>query len=72
MRKDILCVALGALLLAISLPVEAQQPGKVYRIGYLGSAARGSFAESGWNYLRKSYPEYRGSESFGMPTHRGR
>ncbi len=35
--KKILCLALCALLLALSLPAEAQQPKKVPRIGYLSS-----------------------------------
>jgi len=39
MRKNIFCVALGALLLAISLPVEPQQPTKVPTIGYLSSGS---------------------------------
>jgi putative ABC transport system substrate-binding protein len=37
MSKKILCLALCALLLALSLPAEAQQPKKVPRIGYLAS-----------------------------------
>jgi putative ABC transport system substrate-binding protein len=43
-RKKILCLALCALLLALGLPAEAQQPKKVARIGYLapGDAARES------------------------------
>ncbi len=36
MRKQIFCFALCAMLFALSFPVQAQQPGKVYRIGYLG------------------------------------
>ena len=35
MKKNILCVALIAMLLALSFPAEAQQPGKIPRIGYL-------------------------------------
>ena len=35
MSKKVLCFALGALLLASSFPVEAQQPPKVPRIGWL-------------------------------------
>jgi len=35
MRKTIINFALGAMLLALSFPVEAQQPAKVHRIGYL-------------------------------------
>jgi putative ABC transport system substrate-binding protein len=35
MRKKIICHALCALLLALSNPIEAQQPKKLWRIGYL-------------------------------------
>ena len=37
MNKKVFCLALGAMLLALSFPVEAQQPGKVPRIGYLST-----------------------------------
>ena len=36
MKKKVFCLALGAMLLALSLPAQAQQPKKVPRIGYLG------------------------------------
>ena len=39
MQKNIFCVALGALLLALSIRVEAQQANKVYRLGFLSSGA---------------------------------
>jgi len=35
MRKKVIYLTLGAMLLALCLPAEAQQQGKVYRIGYL-------------------------------------
>ena len=35
MSKNVIWLALGALLLALSFPLEAQQPAKVYRIGIL-------------------------------------
>ena len=35
--KKILCLALCAVLLVLSLPAEAQQPKKVPRIGYLSN-----------------------------------
>ena len=35
MKKNYFCIALGALLLAINFPAEAQQPGKIPRIGFL-------------------------------------
>ena len=38
MRKIFACLALSALLFALSVPSEAQQPAKVPRIGYLGGA----------------------------------
>ncbi len=39
MNKRILCLALGALLLALSFRVEAQQANKVYRVGFLSTGA---------------------------------
>ena len=38
MSKKIFGLALGAMLLALSFPAEAQQPGKVPRIGFLGNS----------------------------------
>src|SRR2546426_3858666 len=35
MKKNDFCIALGALLLALSVRVDAQQPAKVPRIGFL-------------------------------------
>src|SRR5215472_8025046 len=35
--KEIICVVFGGLLLALGSPGEAQQPGKVPRVGYLVS-----------------------------------
>ena len=35
MSKKVICVALGAMLLAFSFPAHAQQPKKVHRIGFL-------------------------------------
>jgi ABC-type uncharacterized transport system substrate-binding protein len=40
--KEVFCFALGALLLALSLPAEAQQPAKVPRIGYLAPSISAS------------------------------
>ena len=42
MSKRIFCFALCAMLFALSFPAQAQQAGKVYRIGYLftGTSAR--------------------------------
>src|ERR1700757_790623 len=37
MKKKIITLALSALLFALSFPVEAQQPKKVPRIGYLSA-----------------------------------
>ena len=44
MKKNILGVALGALLCALSLPVHAQQPKKVPRIGFLTASSVSSMA----------------------------
>jgi ABC-type uncharacterized transport system substrate-binding protein len=42
MKKKVIGLALGVLLLALCLPVDAQQTGKVFRIGYLdGGTASG-------------------------------
>ena len=38
MSKTFICLALSALLFALSLPVQAQQPGKIPRIGYLSAS----------------------------------
>ncbi|MEE9144396.1 MAG: hypothetical protein V3U06_06480 [Candidatus Binatia bacterium] len=35
MSNKVFCMALGAMLFGLSSPVEAQQAGKVYRIGFL-------------------------------------
>ena len=35
MRKEFICLALSTMLLALGLPVEAQQPKKIAKIGYL-------------------------------------
>jgi putative ABC transport system substrate-binding protein len=36
MRKEFICLVLGAMLLALGLPAQAQQPKKIAKIGYLG------------------------------------
>ena len=37
MKKQMLILALGALLFGLCLPAQAQQPTKVHRIGYLSN-----------------------------------
>ncbi len=37
MSKQLFCFALCAMLFALCFPAEAQQAGKVYRIGYLST-----------------------------------
>ena len=39
MKKQIFALSFGAVLLALCLPVEAQQPTKILRIGYLSSGS---------------------------------
>jgi putative ABC transport system substrate-binding protein len=39
MSKKVICLALSAILLALALPTQAQQPKKVPRIGYLEAAS---------------------------------
>ena len=40
MSKKVICLALCAMLLALSFPAQAQRSGKVYRIGFLADAPR--------------------------------
>src|ERR1700732_3662537 len=47
MNKKVVCLALGAMLFALSHPVEAQQSKKVPRIGYLVSGSLSSTREIG-------------------------
>ena len=44
MRKKFFGLALSTMLLALSFPVEAQQPGKIPRIGFLGAASASGYA----------------------------
>ena len=44
--KRLIRFVLSVLLFVLSVPAHAQQPAKVYRLGYLGSAARGPFVEA--------------------------
>jgi putative tryptophan/tyrosine transport system substrate-binding protein len=41
MSKKIICLALCTLLFALSVSAHAQQPGKVFKIGYLGAGGSG-------------------------------
>jgi len=41
MKKKISCLALCALLFAFCFPAEAQQPGKIHRIGFLSGGFPG-------------------------------
>ncbi len=45
MKKKVFCLALGALLLALSFQAEAQQPAKIPRIGYLAGASPSSISD---------------------------
>jgi putative ABC transport system substrate-binding protein len=58
-RNSQCAILVGALLFALSLPAEAQQPGTVQRIGYLsvGSASSGSFAAGGSEAFRQGLRE---------------
>jgi ABC-type uncharacterized transport system substrate-binding protein len=64
------CFALCALLFALCASAQAQQPGKVYRIGYLGSGGRGPFTEAfeqgmrdhGYEIGKNLVIEYRSAE----------
>ena len=56
MKKNVFCLALCALLFALSYPVEAQQPGKVIRIGILNSGSV-STAKSSHDAFREALRE---------------
>ena len=53
MRIKIFGLTLSALLFALSFPVEAQEPRKVYRIGYLAQSSQGSREEAFRQGLRQ-------------------
>lgn len=53
LKKTITVLTLGAILLAVSFPADAQQPKKVPRIGYLVFSQRGSGAEAFEQGLRE-------------------
>jgi putative ABC transport system substrate-binding protein len=44
MSKKVIRLALGAVLFALSVPTEAQQPAKIVRIGFLGAASQSATA----------------------------
>jgi putative ABC transport system substrate-binding protein len=46
MKKRVTVLTLGAVLFALCLPVEAQQPQKIPRIGYLAQRNNATFKES--------------------------
>ena len=73
MNKEIFCLAVGALLFALCVPAEAQQAGKIFRIGFLdNSTAAGSavlvdafrqeLSKLGWIEGKNLIIEYRFSE----------
>jgi putative ABC transport system substrate-binding protein len=73
MRRNVICLALSSLLLALSYSAEAQQTGKIFRIGYLDpSTASGSAVQTdafrqelsklGWNEGKNITIEYRFGE----------
>jgi putative ABC transport system substrate-binding protein len=73
MRKEFLSCALGALLFAFSFPADAQQTGKVFRIGFLDNstasgiavlvdAFRQELSKLGWTDGKNITIEYRFAE----------
>jgi putative ABC transport system substrate-binding protein len=46
MRKEFICLALTAMLLALGLPAQAQQPKRIAKIGYLGSSTPAASAQN--------------------------
>jgi len=76
MMRKITVLALSAMFVALSLPVEAQQPGKIFRIGFLdpstasGSAVlleafRQELSKLGWIEGKNITVEYRFGENKG-------
>src|SRR5262244_1068403 len=76
MKKQILALSIGAMLLAVCGSVEAQQPGKIFRIGFLdGSTAAGmavlleafrqEMSKLGWVEGKNFTIEYRFAENKG-------
>jgi putative ABC transport system substrate-binding protein len=57
MKKKIIRLALGALLVALSFPVEAQQQAKVPRIGYVSGTGNLSTPAPGFERLRQGLRE---------------
>jgi putative tryptophan/tyrosine transport system substrate-binding protein len=73
MKKKIFCLALGALLFALCVSAQAQQTGKVFRIGYLDNstasgnavlidAFRQELSKLGWIEGKNITIEYRFAE----------
>ena len=73
MKKIFICLALGALLFALSFPVQAQQAGKIFRIGFLDNSTASGIAvlleafrqelrKLGWIEGKNIAIEYRFSE----------
>ena len=57
MRAYIVRLALGALLLALSVPAAAQQPGKVYRIGIFAGSTQDPREQRGNEALQQGLHE---------------
>jgi len=71
--KSVFCIALSAMLFALCLPADAQQPGKVFRIGFLDQstpsgmaglleAFRQELSKLGWIEKKNIAFEYRFAE----------
>jgi putative tryptophan/tyrosine transport system substrate-binding protein len=76
MKKQLLAVSFGAMLFALCVPANAQQPGKIFRIGFLdGSTAAGmavlvdafrqELSKLGWIEGKNLIIEYRFAENKG-------
>ncbi len=76
MNKKIFCLAVGALLFALCVPAEAQQAGKIFRIGFLdvstasgmaglAEAFRQELSKLGWTEGKNLIIEYRFAEHKG-------
>ena len=56
MKKQLLAITFGAMLVAYSVPAQAQQPEKTFRIGFLDSSTASGMAvlfEAFWQEMRK-------------------
>ena len=54
MKKKVIGLALGALLFALSVSADAQQTGKIFRIGFLDSSNASEVWQGFWGRSSRS------------------